>query len=367
MKNESEESAQGAGSDTGAQEAESDEAAKASAEAENMTDNATAPKTKTRIKKVKVSLDVAEDFEGIMPRPRSSAEKANASARIMAMEEFEKEVRRVEAAKNALESFVYESRGKINDDENHIQVSTEEQRAAVQELSMSLEEWLYEEEAMTANASLFETKLATLQELAYPIMRRAHELEQRPLLEEIIEKVMLYTNQTLAYVEKNMTWVDAKEREGVQNLTIAFDTWYANVTELQAKRSLSEEPAFETRDAKMRLHKIQSEAQRLTKIRKIDPMPYSSDYGKYGGYGGYNYNDPKWREYYDAMYRNFSGNGSQHDWFRNFSNFSNYSGWNNSDYMKSFYEHYARGSNFSQDGTENTSSSAGAEGEKDEL
>jgi len=263
------------------------------------------------------------------------------------------EVQRVNAAKNELESFVYESREKVNgDNEFNMQVSTEEERSKVTELSMSLEEWLYEDEAMHANASLLEEKLRSLQDLVYPILRRAHELEQRPQLPEVVGQVQDYVNSTLAYVEKNMTWVAASELEGVRNLSAAFDVWYANVTEQQDARALTEEPAYSVLHAKKMLHKLQTEAQRLTKIKKIDPMPYSSDYGKYGGG---KWDDPNMRGYYDAFMKNFSRNGS---WFgANGANGSNFSGFNfnDTDYMRSFYENMARNFNGSANGTETDS------------
>merc|ERR1712050_234118 len=97
--------------------------------------------------------------------------------RLNAMEESYAEGRRVDAAKNALEAFVYESREKLTSDEQCLQVSTEEDRAKLVELLTQQEEWLYEEEAFTANASTLEEKLSGLQEHVHPILSRAEELE----------------------------------------------------------------------------------------------------------------------------------------------------------------------------------------------
>merc|ERR1719401_1964419 len=97
---------------------------------------------------------------------------------------------------------------------------------------------------------------------------------------------------------------------------------------------------------------------RLTRIRKIDPVPYRNDYdyGKYGGAGGYGGYGGYDKEYYDNLFRNYSGNGTGgYDWLRNFSNFSGFNGWNNSDYMRNFYEHMAR--NFSDQGSGGTGGS----------
>jgi len=279
------------------------------------------------------------------------------------------EVRNAEAAKNALEAFVYESREKVTGDEHCLQVSTEEEREEISSMLMATEDWLYEDEALNGNTSVFEAKRDELNQKVGPIRSRAFELEQRPQLPELVEKIAEYVNQTLTYVKQNLTWVAEKEIEGVKNLTINFDDWYVNVTDLQSKRPLTETPAYSAYDVKVRLQQMRDEAIRLTKIRKIDPMPYNSDYGRYGGYdggyGGYGgYNDPKMKEYYRRMYENMSGNGSggnYSDFMRGFgSNFSNFSNRNDSDYMRSFYENMARNAaqNFSSEqagGSDSTS------------
>mmetsp|Transcript_55445 Transcript_55445/g.154499 ORF Transcript_55445/g.154499 Transcript_55445/m.154499 type:complete len:956 (+) Transcript_55445:43-2910(+) len=312
--------------------------------------------TRTKIKKVKVEIATAESFHNIHPRPLDREERLDALARSKRMDDADAAVLQLDFARDRLERYIYESRTKLNDDENWQQVSTEEQRAQALERCDAAENWLYSEEANDANIDLLTEKLTEAQEFAHPIHVRATEFEQRSMVIDIVEKVNNYVNRTLQYVESNMTWVAAKEREGVRNLTAGFNVWYKNVTEWQAATSLTQEPVFSHIDVRTRLKRVQSEAERLTKIRKIDPIPYSQDY--YGRYGGYD--DARWRAYYDSMYRNQSGNGSYYDWLRNFSNYSNFSDWNNTEYMRSFYEHYAQ--NFSRNaGGENTHSSASAD------
>mmetsp|Transcript_145927 Transcript_145927/g.254597 ORF Transcript_145927/g.254597 Transcript_145927/m.254597 type:complete len:1018 (-) Transcript_145927:34-3087(-) len=321
--------------------------------------NASKPEKKMKLKhrKHKVPLTVLEHFENISPRPLSAEEKEQANLKLATMNSLDEEVRKTDAAKNALEAFVYESRDKLTSDDAYMQVSTEAEREEIGAMFTNTEDWLYEDEAMSGNASVFEKKMEGLAEKVNPIKFRAYELEQRPGLPELVEKVLDYVNMTLTYVQTNMTWVAAKEIEGVQNLTKAFEPWYANVTELQEKRLLTEQPAYTSYDVKVRLERMRSEAVRLTKIKKIDPMPYSDPYGGYGRYGGYGgYDDEKMREFYRKMYANYSNNSNYSDFFKNY--YGNYSkgGANDSDYMRSFYEHAAR--NFSKEN---------ASAEKEEL
>jgi hypoxia up-regulated 1 len=341
------ESSTGAEGTDGAEEAPTSEANASESSSANASDaNA---KTKTKIKKRKVQLTLVEHFEGILPRPLSAEEKAWAGDRLRTMNEADAEVHRSVAAKNNLEAYIYESREKVTGDELYLQVSTEEEREEVGSKLTEAEDWLYEDEAMNGNASVFEAKIAALSEKVSPIKIRAFELEQRPLLPELVEKVSEWVNQTLTYVKSNMTWVAAKEIEGVQNLTSYFEEWYANVTTLQAQTPLTEMPVYTTRDVQVRLERMRSEAHRLSRIQKIDPMPYSdySRYGRYDGYGGSGYDDARMRDFYRYMYENQSNGSNYSEFMRNFGAGGNYSNfdWNNSDYMRSFYEHMAK--NFS--------------------
>merc|ERR1719282_257920 len=98
-------------------------------------------------------MTVLESFDGISPRPLLPEEFAHAVEKLRLMDLGDAEVRKVEAAKNALESFIYESRDKLNDDENCQKVSTEEERSQISESLMAMEDWLYEDEAREANVS----------------------------------------------------------------------------------------------------------------------------------------------------------------------------------------------------------------------
>lgn len=341
---------------------ESEEQSESSKEAEDASDEENAPATsnvseestnsttkQTKVKKRKIPLEVVENYDGISPRPLSADELKQARQRLLAMDAYDADVRRADAAKNALEGAIYEYREKLGSDENVLTVSTEDERTEASGEITQMEEWLYEDEARNANASTLEEKLKFLQEKMYPILMRAWELEQRATIPDLVQKVKDYANATLDYVVKNMTWVAEKEVKGVSALIDELDSWYANVTENQSTLALTENPAYSVNDVKRRLQRIQSEAQRLTKIRKIDPMPYSDS--RYGGYGkGDFWKDPKMREFYEQYYRNFSKNGTNFsDMFRNFSNFNRSRDDNESDYMKSFRDFYGGDSNSTAD------------------
>eukprot|EP00913_Durusdinium_trenchii_P013933 g13082.t1 len=111
-------------------------------------------------------------------------------------------------------------------------------------------------------------------------------MEQRALLPDLVEKIRTGVNSTLEYVMKNMTW---------------------------SNRDLTIDPAFSVVDARRRLDHIRSEAVRLTKIKKIDPIPYSDSSDSGRDY----WRDPKMREFYEQYYKNLSRNGTNYsEWLR---------------------------------------------------
>eukprot|EP00971_Amphidinium_carterae_P122289 2421319-Amphidinium_carterae.1 len=69
---------------------------------------------KTKVKKRKVELKVEDVDSGL--RMADEAKKASMS-RLIEMERADGEVQRADAAKNTLESFIYEAREKLSSDE----------------------------------------------------------------------------------------------------------------------------------------------------------------------------------------------------------------------------------------------------------
>ncbi|CAK0852450.1 unnamed protein product, partial [Prorocentrum cordatum] len=90
-------------------------------------------------------------------------------------------VKKVTSLKNALESFVYEGREKLREDQGWLEVSTEAERDGVVANLTAMEDWLYEEEAAAANASVLQAKLGDLEAQVEPIRRTPRPDLLRPL------------------------------------------------------------------------------------------------------------------------------------------------------------------------------------------
>nr|CAD7396596.1 unnamed protein product [Timema poppensis] len=85
-------------------------------------------------------------------------------------------------ARNALEEYVYELRGKLGSEEELSQFVTENDRNTLCEELENLEDWLYTEEGEGCNRQLYVDKLSSLKGVGEPIKVRRLEYELRPTM-----------------------------------------------------------------------------------------------------------------------------------------------------------------------------------------
>ncbi|CAG2054516.1 unnamed protein product [Timema podura] len=85
-------------------------------------------------------------------------------------------------ARNALEEYVYELRGKLSSEEELSQFVTENDRNTLCEELENLEDWLYTEEGEGCNRQLYVDKLSSLKGVGEPIKVRRLEYELRPTM-----------------------------------------------------------------------------------------------------------------------------------------------------------------------------------------
>mmetsp|Transcript_50581 Transcript_50581/g.114848 ORF Transcript_50581/g.114848 Transcript_50581/m.114848 type:complete len:1042 (+) Transcript_50581:95-3220(+) len=312
----------------------------------NTTDTKTDKKKKKKKAKKHKVLGVITAVHA-RPLPMSEETKSAATASVRAADEHDAEVRATDAAKNALEAYIYEARDKLDGETVQI-VSTEDQRDAIRSDLTIQEEWLYED-GYSAKKADFNDKLAGLRAQVDPILKRAREHEERPALREHIEKSLGTINATLAHVKLNMTWVAESELEKVHNMTEDFSSWLEGVEKQQSELSLTDEPAYTIADVKRRLSAVSKEAKRLKKIKKIEKRDYDSAYwnsqygSQYGPYGanssGFDFS--KFQEFMKKqnMSSNFTGNGS---------------GYNESDYLRAYYESMMKGKQWGKGGSNST-------------
>jgi hypoxia up-regulated 1 len=183
--------------DTNASETNSSETAPAASidsnsttiESSDNSTNATAagePKMKVVKKTLKYALTVSLDSvaTGAQVQPMSSEEKTIALARLSKLREADDEKKKLDGAKNALESFVYAIREKREAEEESIAlVTSEEQRESLGNVLLEIEEWLYGDGA-SADFITYKNKLSESKASVDPIFARVEELKARPQLLE---------------------------------------------------------------------------------------------------------------------------------------------------------------------------------------
>jgi heat shock protein 4 len=112
-----------------------------------------------------------------------------------------RQVADVQERKNALEEYVYEMRGKL-EDRYAIYVQEQEKSKLLEGLSEA-EDWLYTEEGEDATKSAYVQKLDALKVLGDPIVLRWKESEDRPKAAAALrESLNLYLNQAQSGDEK---------------------------------------------------------------------------------------------------------------------------------------------------------------------
>ena len=176
--------------ETNATSTESASAASTDAvESSDNSTNATAveePKMRVVKKTLKYALSVTLDSvaTGAQVQPMSSEEKTIALARLSKLREADDEKKKLDGAKNALESFVYAIREKREAEEESISVVTsEEQRESLGNVLLEIEDWLYGDGA-SADFITYKNKLAESKTSVDPIFARVEELKARPQLIE---------------------------------------------------------------------------------------------------------------------------------------------------------------------------------------
>lgn len=105
-------------------------------------------------------------------------------------------------ARNALEEYVYELRGKLSSDDELAPYVLENERSALISQLDEMENWLYEE-GEDCNRQVYQDRLAELKAKGEPIQTRKIEAELRPIVIEDFAKTL----QLGVKVVEQMKWV----------------------------------------------------------------------------------------------------------------------------------------------------------------
>jgi len=200
------------------------------------------PEIRTRTKKV--SLNVT--YEGSDVLSFTEADFNTSLKKLKDMDLKDVAVHENAAAKNKLESFIYEVRGIFGDEEETIaKVATEEQIEEAMRDVQEAEDWLWEVEPEEESAKLFKDKLKATRSKTDAILNRALELEQRP---KAIKTALanIESGKAALLKIKNRTAITDAERTKLSSQIETAEKWIMEKIEMQEKLTLVEKPAFKS-------------------------------------------------------------------------------------------------------------------------
>jgi len=151
-----------------------------------------------------------------------------------------------EDRKNALEEYVYDTRGKLDDRyAPYVQPSEKEKLlAALQEA----EDWLYTEEGEEASKSAYVSRLDSLKVLGDPIAFRYRESEERPrTISELRETFNNYMAQATSAEEK-YAHIDEKEKQSIVEKCATIQKWLDDQIARQSERPKNVDPVLKGAD-----------------------------------------------------------------------------------------------------------------------
>lgn len=214
------------------------------------TSSADADKKKPKVVVIKEEIKAEERILTV----QSMGEKQlmESLGKIEALNEYDVQKSRREGALNALESFVFDAKQKLDSEEDYIRAATSEEAEKIRKLCAEIFEWL-DEEGFGADAATYETKLKELKEVTRPVYIRVDELKKRPEAIAALESTINGSRGFLLTI-KNMTAAqpaaDSEEHpvftpveiETLERVINETQEWKEKMIAEQAKLSLTEPP-----------------------------------------------------------------------------------------------------------------------------
>ncbi|PVU93078.1 hypothetical protein BB561_003480 [Smittium simulii] len=193
--------------------------------------------------------------------------KTSAIEFIQRLDQFEKQKKVHDEAKNNLESFIYKVKYYV-DENKVIAVTTETQRKQLLEASQKAGEW-FEVQNDKTKTQLYLDQLNNLKKLYDPVYFRVEENILRPLKisesRDLIAKIKEYLqNITAKYGAEEMKLIKSEVDASVSKLK-AIEDWTDSSIKKQEKLSSHEQPIIKTSEIVKKIHELKSINQSLIK------------------------------------------------------------------------------------------------------
>lgn len=223
--------------------------------------------------------------------------------RLLELDERDRSVMETADAKNALESYIFESRNRMYEDSDVEKVTTEEQRDEFMNALKEAEDWIWDGwfwfgwccaceslhfvcvycSVEDETAAIFNSKARELKTVGGPIFMRSDEYALRPSVIDATGKVLGQLYRHIEMLEVNYTWVSSNDTVKLMQQTTRLEEWFNERIVEQETKLLTEEPAFSAREVQRRLQPVMELAKKLLSR----PKPYEFDRKKRKSNGMY--------------------------------------------------------------------------------
>ncbi|PBK73358.1 heat shock protein 70 [Armillaria solidipes] len=194
------------------------------------------------------------------------------------MHASDKLVMDTEDRKNALEEYVYDTRGKLDDRYAHFVKPEEKEKLLV--ALQEAEDWLYTEEGEDATKSAYVARLDALKVLGDPITFRWRESEERVrAITQLRETLNSYMSQATSTDDK-FSHIEEKDKQAVVEKVATVQKWLEDQIVRQTERPKNVDPVLTSAEiSKKRDEVIYFATPILTKPKPKPPVVPSSGTG----------------------------------------------------------------------------------------
>jgi hypoxia up-regulated 1 len=233
------------------------------------TQPAFVPKEKKRLHKK--TLDV-ETYNVGKVQPMSAELMAESKAKMEELARVDNDRIMLEEAKNKVESYIYKIKNKLIDHEDAVaKVTTEEQIAELNKLSVDGEAWL-DDEGYGADLATMQAKYAELSEPAEKVWFRMAETTARPEAIASLTTKLDKVEEFLKKWETSMPHITDEERSDAQEKVDEVRKWISEKESEQAGKEATEEPAFTSEEVPMQTKALERIMSKLSKKPKPKPV-----------------------------------------------------------------------------------------------
>ncbi|GBG65617.1 hypothetical protein CBR_g51500 [Chara braunii] len=228
-------------------------------------------KRKLRKRIFRIPLKIVDVAAGYA-RPMSEREVSDALRRMEVLQLKDEERKRTAEAKNSLESYIYDTKDKLDSLEGMTTVTTEEQREQFRAELSEAEDWLYLD-GENAPAADFKRRLSALKKTGDLIFGRLTELSLRPTAVDHGRSMASESRQVVESWSESKPWINETDKQPLLMEIKAYEDWLNEKVEEQNRTPLHLDPVFSSADVVQKIYAIREKVNRVGRTPKPRPKP----------------------------------------------------------------------------------------------